>query len=117
MSSSSITGYKTNIPLNREQNNTDFEIDINKLPIIFKKGLFSKTLEPSNKDPTQPRLITIKCLYKGCSKVFKGQRVNHATSNYIIYYKFNHKAFNIQRVLISLGEEDSNTSDFEETSS
>ncbi|XMA19704.1 hypothetical protein WAI453_012495 [Rhynchosporium graminicola] len=63
-----------------------------------------------------PRLVTIKCLYKGCSKVFKGQRVNHSTSNYITHYKANHKAFNIQRLLINLDIE-SNTSDFEETSS
>ncbi|XMA10488.1 hypothetical protein WAI453_003279 [Rhynchosporium graminicola] len=72
MSSSSIAGYKTNIPLNREQNDTDFEIDINKLLIIFKKGLFSKTLEPSNKDLTQPRLVTVKCFHRVYSKVFKG---------------------------------------------
>ena len=63
--SSSTSSYKTNIALNRTQNEPDYEIDINKLPIIFKKGLFSKTLEPPNRDPTEPRLVTLRCLYKG----------------------------------------------------
>ncbi|XMA14355.1 hypothetical protein WAI453_007146 [Rhynchosporium graminicola] len=67
MSSISTSGYKTNIALNRAQNEPDFEIDPDKLPIIFKKGLFSKTLEPPSKDPTAPRLVTVKCFYKGCS--------------------------------------------------
>ncbi|CZT08587.1 uncharacterized protein RCO7_08132 [Rhynchosporium graminicola] len=114
MSSISTSGYKTNIALNRAQNEPDFEIDPDKLPIIFKKGLFSKTLEPPSKDPTAPRLVTVKCFYKGCSKVFRGQRVNHTIINYITHYKYNHRAFNIQRVLISL-EEDSRSSSSQAT--
>ncbi|XMA13716.1 hypothetical protein WAI453_006507 [Rhynchosporium graminicola] len=72
MSSISTSGYVTNIALNLTQNEPDYKIDTDKIPIIFKKGLFSKTLEPPNEDPTEPRLVTIKCLDKGCSKVFRG---------------------------------------------
>ena len=62
---STTTGHKTAIALNRIQNQPDFEISSDELPTIFKNGLFSKTLEPPNPDPTEPRLVTVKYLYKG----------------------------------------------------
>ncbi|XMA10254.1 hypothetical protein WAI453_003045 [Rhynchosporium graminicola] len=105
---SSTPGYQIAISINRAQNASSFQINTEKEPIIFAKDLFSKTLDPPREDPTEPRLVTIECLYKGYTKVFKGQRVNHSTSNYITYYKFSHKAFNIRRVLMQLDSEPTN---------
>ena len=41
------SSINTSIRLNRIQNHPDFELEpIEQQPIIFKKGLFSKTLDP-----------------------------------------------------------------------
>ncbi|PVH67307.1 hypothetical protein DL98DRAFT_543220 [Cadophora sp. DSE1049] len=97
--------------LNIAQNHPDFKLEpIENQPLIFKKELFPKTLDPPNSNPEKPenyRTVTIKCLYPNCKKVFKKQRVYHSTSNYITHYKFIHKSFNITRVLNNLDEDDS----------
>ena len=61
---------KTSITLNIRQNQPDFKLDeLEDSPIIFKEGLFSKTLDPSKEVPEKLenyRTVTIKCLYKNC---------------------------------------------------
>jgi hypothetical protein len=56
--------------LNIAQNSPDFELEhIEGQPLIFKKMLFSKTLNPPKKEPEKPenyRTVTVKCLYPGC---------------------------------------------------
>ena len=64
---SSFTGYQTAINANKLQNNPNFEINSEDLPLIFKKGLYSKTLDPPQEEITQPRSVIVKCLYKNCS--------------------------------------------------
>lgn len=63
---STSTGWKTTEAVNKAQNSPDFEILIDDLPPIFKKGLYSKTLDPPNPEPTLPRTVTVKCLHKSC---------------------------------------------------
>ena len=63
---SSTTGYQTAKRLNNAQNESTFEINTSELPIIFKKGLFSKTLDPPNINKDEPRTIIVKCSHKGC---------------------------------------------------
>ena len=65
-----MSNFQT-IKLNFIQNYPDFELspfqDLNSL--IFKKQLFSKTLDPAKKKPEKPenyRTVTIKCLYPNC---------------------------------------------------
>jgi hypothetical protein len=61
----------TSIALNIAQNQPDFKLeDLEESLIIFKKKLFSKTLDPPKANPEKLenyRTVTIKCLYKGCS--------------------------------------------------
>jgi hypothetical protein len=65
------SSINTSIRLNRIQNHPDFELEpIEQQPIIFKKGLFSKTLDPPKDNPDlleNYRTITVKCLYLNCS--------------------------------------------------
>ena len=67
MSSSKNTSIKLNIA----QNYPDFELEpIEQQPLIFKKLLFSKTLDPPKENPElieNYRTVTIKCLYPNCS--------------------------------------------------
>ncbi|KAH6698255.1 hypothetical protein BKA61DRAFT_583415 [Leptodontidium sp. MPI-SDFR-AT-0119] len=94
--------------LNIAQNSPEFQLEpLEDQAPIFKKKLFSKTLDPPKEEPEKLenyRTVTIKCLYPSCRKTFKNQRVYHSTSNYITHYKFQHKAFNITRVLNNLNE-------------
>ncbi len=66
----SSQALNTSIALNIAQNSPDFKLEaIEDSVIIFKKGLFSKTLDPPKADPeniNNYRSVTIKCLYKGC---------------------------------------------------
>ncbi|KAH6711867.1 hypothetical protein BKA61DRAFT_578295 [Leptodontidium sp. MPI-SDFR-AT-0119] len=87
--------YSTTTRTNITQNQEDFKLSDNQ-PLIFKRGLFIKELDPIQQDPTQPRTVTVSCTYKNYNKKFLKQRVSHATSNYISHYKHNHK-------LVSLG--------------
>jgi hypothetical protein len=61
---------KTSIALNIAQNSPDFQLeDLENSPIIFKKGLFSKTLNPTKENPediNNYRTVTIRCLRSGC---------------------------------------------------
>ena len=56
--------------LNIAQNSLNFELEpIENQPIIFKKKLFSKNLDPLKDEPEKPenyRTVTIKCLYPSC---------------------------------------------------
>ena len=56
-----ITSEKTNL----FQNEPNFILSENQ-PIIFKRGYFTKVLDPSQEDKTKPRTVTIKCLQKNC---------------------------------------------------
>ncbi|PVH68542.1 hypothetical protein DL98DRAFT_578774 [Cadophora sp. DSE1049] len=87
--------YSTTTRTNIIQNQEDFKLSNNE-PLIFKRGLFIKELDPIQQDPTKPRIVTISCTYKNCNKKFLKQRVSYTTSNYISHYKYNHK-------LVSLG--------------
>jgi len=57
--------YTTTKRTNLVQNSPNFRLPEN-LPPIFKKGLFTKTLDPIQPDPTQARTVTVKCTYKNC---------------------------------------------------
>jgi len=61
---------KTSVALNIAQNSPDFQLeDLESSPNIFKKGLFSKTLNPPKENPenlNNYRTVTIKCLCSGC---------------------------------------------------
>jgi hypothetical protein len=60
---------KTSITLNITQNSSDFQLDELKDSSIFKKGLFSKTLDPIKENPENIenyRSVTIKCLQLNC---------------------------------------------------
>ena len=61
------SSINTSIRLNRIQNHPDFKLEpIEQQPIIFKKGLFSKTLDSlkDNLDISENyRTVTIKYLY------------------------------------------------------
>ena len=65
------SSINTSIRLNRIQNHSDFELEpIEQQPIIFKKELFSKTLDSpkDNLDLLENyRTIIVKCLYLNCS--------------------------------------------------
>ena len=60
----------TSIALNLDQNRIDFELeDLEEAPNLFRKGLFSKTLNPPKEHPENIenyRTVTIKCLFKNC---------------------------------------------------
>jgi asparagine synthetase A len=60
----------TQIKLNIAQNHLDFKLElIEKQAPIFKKGLFSKTLDPIKENlelVENYRTVTIKCLYSSC---------------------------------------------------
>lgn len=62
---------KTSIALNIRQNQSDFKLEkLEDSPLIFKEKLFSKVLDPPKDNPEKLenyRIVTIKCLYKGCS--------------------------------------------------
>jgi hypothetical protein len=66
MASSKSTISKLNIA----QNSPSFELEpLDKQPPIFKKGLFSKVLDPPKKNPElleNYRTVTIKCLAPNC---------------------------------------------------
>ncbi|PVH70899.1 hypothetical protein DL98DRAFT_521383, partial [Cadophora sp. DSE1049] len=53
--------------LNITQNHPNFELElIEEQPLIFKRKLYSKTLNPPKSEPEKPenyRTVTIKCLY------------------------------------------------------
>ena len=55
-----LTTQNTNIAQNQE----DFQLP--KQPPIFLKGLFTKTLDPIQADPTKPRTITVTYTFKNC---------------------------------------------------
>ena len=55
--------YSTTQRTNLVQNSPDYKLPDNQAP-IFRKGLFIKTLDPIQPDPTQPRTVTVKCTYK-----------------------------------------------------
>ncbi len=57
--------YSTSIRTNILQNQEDFKL-FNNQPLIFKRGLFIKELNPIEQDPTQPRTVTVTCTYKNC---------------------------------------------------
>ena len=57
--------YITSNRTNQFQNQIDFILP-EKQPLIFKKGLFIKTLDPPQEDPNNPRTVTISCTYKNC---------------------------------------------------
>jgi hypothetical protein len=60
---------KTSVALNIAQNLPDFQLDEESSPIIFKKGLFSKILNPLKENPediNNYRTVTIKCLRPNC---------------------------------------------------
>jgi hypothetical protein len=50
----------------RLQNDSNFELDINSQPLIFKKKLLEKILDPPQEDHNIPRTTTVKCLFKYC---------------------------------------------------
>ena len=58
------------IKLNIAQNHPDFKLEpIEKQALIFKKGLFSKTLNLIKENPElveNYRIVIIKCLYSSC---------------------------------------------------
>ena len=57
------------LALNRLQNSPDFELSTKDQPMIFKKGLFIKILDPPLANPEDPRsfrTVTIKCTQPGC---------------------------------------------------
>ena len=57
--------YSTSTRTNISQNQEEYILPENQ-PLIFKRGLFIKTLDPIQEDPTQIRTVTIKCMYKNC---------------------------------------------------
>ncbi|PVH68724.1 hypothetical protein DL98DRAFT_522580 [Cadophora sp. DSE1049] len=60
---------KTSIFLNIIQNSSDFQLNDAKDSPIFKRGLFSKTLDPIKENPENIenyRSVTIKCLQPNC---------------------------------------------------
>ena len=57
--------YSTNTQTNITQNQEDFKLSNNQ-PLIFKRGLFIKELDPIQQDPTQPRTVIVSCTYKNC---------------------------------------------------
>jgi hypothetical protein len=67
MSSSAISSA---ITTNISQNQDDFTLlPIEEQSIIFKKQLFSKTLDPPKAEPERLenfRTVTVRCLYPGC---------------------------------------------------
>jgi hypothetical protein len=58
--------YNTSIRTNLAQNQEDFKLDLNTQPNIFKYGYFIKELDAIQKDPTQPRTVTVICNQKNC---------------------------------------------------
>lgn len=48
------------------QNSSNFELDINTQPTIFKKRLFEKILNSPQENINISRTVTVKCLQKGC---------------------------------------------------
>ena len=64
------TSQNTSVKLNIAQNSPDFELEpLDQQSIIFKKGLFSKTLDPPKESLElleNYRTVTVKCLYSGC---------------------------------------------------
>jgi hypothetical protein len=57
--------YTTNTRINIAQNQEDFKLSDNQ-PLIFKRGLFIKELDPIQQDLTQPRTVTVSYTYKNC---------------------------------------------------
>lgn len=57
--------YTTSTRTNLLQNQENFTLSENQ-PLIFKRGLFIKTLDPIQEDPTKPRTVTVACTYKNC---------------------------------------------------
>ena len=50
------------IQLNRAQNAPDFILNLERDSTLFKKSLLSKTLEPPQINPDNPRTVIVKCL-------------------------------------------------------
>lgn len=57
--------YTTTTRTNLLQNQENYTLPENQ-PLIFKRGLFKKTLDPIQEDPTKPRTVTVTCTYKNC---------------------------------------------------
>ena len=57
--------YTTSTRINLLQNQESYSLPENQ-PLIFKRGLFTKELDPIQEDPTLPRTVTIKYAYKNC---------------------------------------------------
>ena len=55
--------YFTTTRTNITQNQEDFKLSNNQ-PLIFKRGLFIKELDPIQQDPTQPRIVIVSYTYK-----------------------------------------------------
>ncbi|KAH6695989.1 hypothetical protein BKA61DRAFT_583242 [Leptodontidium sp. MPI-SDFR-AT-0119] len=112
---------KTSVALNIAQNSPEFKLEeLENSPIIYKKKLFSKTLNPPKENPENIenyRTVTIKCLRPGCNKTWKNERVYESTSNYIAHYKNSHKAFNIRRVLNNIDDDSDVTESSQGTTS
>ncbi|KAH7308320.1 hypothetical protein BKA65DRAFT_485667 [Rhexocercosporidium sp. MPI-PUGE-AT-0058] len=112
---------KTSVALNITQNSPEFKLEeLENSLIIFKKKLFSKTLNSLKENPENIenyRIVIIKCLRPGCNKTWKNERVYEFTSNYIAYYKYSHKAFNIRRVLSNLDDDSDVTESLRGTTS
>ncbi|PVH67259.1 hypothetical protein DL98DRAFT_523426 [Cadophora sp. DSE1049] len=66
----STSQQNNSIKLNIAQNHPDFELEpIKEQPLIFKRKLYSKTLDPPKSEPEKPenyRTVTIICLYPSC---------------------------------------------------
>jgi hypothetical protein len=65
----SVQVTQQQLALNRLQNSPDFELSIKDQPMIFKKGLFIKVLDPPPANPEDPksfRTVTVKCTQPGC---------------------------------------------------
>jgi hypothetical protein len=50
----------------RQQNSPTFEINLNTQPIIFRRGILSKVLNPPQTDISKPRTVIVKCLAPSC---------------------------------------------------
>jgi hypothetical protein len=57
--------FTTSTRTNLLQNQESYKLPENQ-PLIFKRGLFIKELDPIKEDPTLPRTVTITCTYKNC---------------------------------------------------
>ena len=67
----SFISQASSINLNKVQNDPKFKLEpLEAQPLIFRKGLFSKTLDDPKDNPEvleNYRTVTVKCLFQGCS--------------------------------------------------